>query len=322
MNVFSIISVILGSVIGAGFSTGQEVLYFFTQYDKLSYSYIFISSIFLFLYLSLFSSHEPQNRTIYKLIKIYILFFSVVSLAVMFSAFGQLGYEFFKINKYFFTFICFFASILIFEQGLSGIITVNRIVVPFLIIMIVIISAKEVFALDAFKNLNGFYANFQSIRFDIMPPLLYATYNSLLALPVIYKIKAKAQKKQMNIAILFSATLIFVLLSLINLTILKDPHAKLSQMPLLKACDNQILQYAVIVCTFLEILTTVLANYVGIEYAIKKPKLKILTIGIALLIGFNNFQTTLRVLYTLMGYIGFFIIFIICLSIIVLPDKR
>lgn len=93
-------------------------------------------------------------------------------------------------------------------------------------------------------------------------------------------------------------------------------------MPLLKVEKSIILQFILVTCAFLEILTTVLANYMGLCYSIKNSKAEFVIIIISLLLGFNQFQVLLRKLYSLMGYIGLGIIAMLSLSTLLLKDRR
>ncbi len=93
-----------------------------------------------------FSNTTFENGIVNKILKVYILLFSFISLIVMFSAFGQLGLEFLGINKYLFTVVCFVLSIAIYKQGFTSIIKVNKIVVSMLFGTIIIAFLKETFS--------------------------------------------------------------------------------------------------------------------------------------------------------------------------------
>ncbi len=149
---------------------------------------------------------------------------------------------------------------------------------------------------------------------NILSPILYATYNSLLAFPVIYQFKSRPHKRKLKIGVLIASILVFILLSLINTIILSNSSSQNSQMPLLKVTESHLLRRILILCTFLEILTTVLANYIGLCYSIKNLKVQLITIFAALLFGLNDFKNLLRSLYSFMGYIGIGVIVIMFLS--------
>lgn len=138
-KIFAIVSTILGSIIGAGFSTGQEVFYFFSQFKETSIFYISLSSILIFLILLYLINIKIKNRIILIIFKYYILLFSIITLIVMFSAFGQLGKEFLGANRYMFTLLCFVLSIAIFKHGLLAVININKVVVSILTTTIILI---------------------------------------------------------------------------------------------------------------------------------------------------------------------------------------
>ncbi|BCS80738.1 hypothetical protein [Anaerocellum diazotrophicum] len=322
-KIFAIVSTILGSIIGAGFSTGQEIFYFFSQFKEKSFLYIGFSSILIFLILFYLVNIRIKNIIILVIFKSYILVFSVITLTVMFSAFGQLGKELFGINKYVFTLLCVVLSFAIYKHGLLTIINLNKVVVSILIMTIAFIFSKFIHKntiLFQFKNLN-FHLS-KDIFHNLIFPLLYATYNSLLAFPVINNLEERFCKQEIKISIAISAVLTFLLILIINILLLSENWIQTSQMPLLKIEKNPVLQFVLVTCTFLEILTTILANYMGLSYSIKNHKIKFVIIIVSLILGFNEFQELLRKLYSLMGYIGLGIIIMILLSTLILKDKK
>ena len=322
-RIFAIISTILGSIIGAGFSTGQEIFYFFSQFKEKSFFYIGFSSILIFLILLYLVNIRIKSRIILMIFKSYILLFSVITLIVMFSAFGQLGVEFLGVSRYIFTLLCFVLSIAIFKHGLLAVININKVVVSILTTTVILIFLRSV-------HKNEIVFPFESLKCtlpkDILNhlifPLLYSTYNSLLAFPVVNGLKERFCQKEIKISIGISSIIIFFLLSIINVMLLWEANLQTSQMPLLKVEKNIILHFILVTCAFLEILTTTLANYMGLSYSIKNPKAEFVIIILSLILGFNEFQELLRKLYSLMGYIGLGVIAMLSLSTLLLKDRR
>ncbi|WP_271628581.1 hypothetical protein [Caldicellulosiruptor sp. DIB 104C] len=311
---FAIASTILGSIIGAGFSTGQEVFYFFSRYKTTSFWYIAVASFLILLILLYFSNSVFENGILNRVLRLYIMLFSFVTLIVMFSAFGQLGFEFLRINKYFFTILCFVLSIIIYGRGFASVINVNKVVVSLLISTIFIVFLKDTFSKEVLLQFDVLTDSLKKLYSTPLSPILYATYNSLLAFPVIYKLKNRFKPRELKVGIIIASILIFILLNFINIIILSNPSSQTSQMPLLKATDNHVLQAILILCTFLEILTTILANYVGLCYSIKSSEIQNIIMITALLLGFNGFEQLLRSLYSLMGYLGIGVIMMMLLS--------
>ncbi|ACM60928.1 putative membrane protein YkvI [Caldicellulosiruptor bescii] len=322
-RIFAIISSVLGSIIGAGFSTGQEVFYFFSQFKETSIFYISLSSILIFLILLYLINIKIKNRIILIIFKSYILLFSIITLIVMFSAFGQLGEEFLGVSRYIFTLLCFVLSIAIFKHGLLAVININKVVVSILTTTVILIFLRSVHKNEIVFQFESLKCTLpKNISQHLIFPLLYSTYNSLLAFPVINGLKERFHKEEIKISIVISSILIFLLLSIINTILLSKSSTQTSQMPLLKVEKSIILQFILVTCAFLEILTTVLANYMGLCYSIKNSKAEFVIIIISLLLGFNQFQVLLRKLYSLMGYIGLGIIAMLSLSTLLLKDRR
>ncbi|WPX07984.1 hypothetical protein [Anaerocellum danielii] len=322
-KIFAIVSTILGAIIGAGFSTGQEIFYFFSRFKEKSFLYIFFSSILIFLILLYFVDIRIKSRIILMVFKSYILLFSVITLIVMFSAFGQLGKDFLGVSRHIFTLLCFVLSVAIFKHGLLAVVNINKVVISILIITIVFIFLQAL-------HKNEILTQFESLKFHLQKdilnhlifPLLYSTYNSLLAFPVVNGLKQRFRQKEIKVSIIISSILIFWLLSIINTMLLSKSSILNTQMPLLIVEKNIILKLILVTCAFLEILTTILANYMGLSYSIKNSKAEFVIIIISLLLGFNEFQALLRKLYSLMGFIGLGIIAMLLLSTLLLKDRR
>ncbi|ADQ05125.1 uncharacterized membrane protein [Caldicellulosiruptor owensensis OL] len=322
-KIFAIVSTVLGSIIGAGFSTGQEIFYFFSQFKETSIFYVSFSSILILLILLYLLDIKVKSRVILKIFRAYILLFSIITLIVMFSAFGQLGEEFLGVSRYVFTLLCFVLSIAIFKHGLLAVVNINKVVVSILIITVGFVFLKSVYKNEIVFQIESLkYTLPKNIFQHIISPLLYSAYNSLLAFPVVNRLKERFHKEEIKLSIVISSILIFLLLSIINTLLLSKNNVQTSQMPLLKAEKSIFLQSILVACTFLEILTTVLANYMGLCYSIKNSKAEFVVITISLLLGFNQFQVLLRKLYSLMGYIGLSIIVMLILSTILSKDRR
>jgi len=321
-RIFAIISSVLGSIIGAGFSTGQEIFYFFSQFKETSIFYISLSSILILLILLYLMDIKIKSRVILNIFRAYILLFSIITLIVMFSAFGQLGEEFLGVSRYIFTLLCFILSIAIFKHGLLAVVNINKVVVSILIITVSFIFLKSV-------HKNEIIFQFESLKYALPKnffqhltfPLLYSAYNSLLAFPVVNGLKERFHKEEIKLSIVISSILIFLLLNIINTILLSKSSIQNSQMPLLKAEKSVFFQFILVASAFLEILTTVLANYMGLCYSIKNSKVEFFVIIISLLLGFNQFQVLLRKLYSLMGYIGLGIIVMLSLSTLLSKDR-
>jgi len=293
MNIFSIFALILGSIVGAGFSTGQEVYFFFSQYEGFSVILILITCILIYLGLKAFSKFKINVPN--KIFRLYILFFSWTSLIVMFSAIGQIGEQYLSIKKGIFIIICFITSALIYKQGLTGIASVNKIVVVFLIIIIVILSITKI-------NNNILYSNLNMKVFEgLKSSLLYASFNCFLCLPVILKIKEKVRLKEFFLGLKMSIFALFSLLILINFAILSNKDSFTSSMPIL-FISSGIMKKIILITTSLEILTTILSNYIGIK--ITSGKYYWIFILSSLLLGLIEFRTILRTIYTILGFIG------------------
>ncbi|MEZ0536216.1 hypothetical protein ACAG39_03065 [Caldicellulosiruptoraceae bacterium PP1] len=313
MDILAITSIILGSIVGAGFSTGQEVFYFFTRFNGNSFIYIFISCIIIYFVLKIFIQIDINNKFNKKIVKLYTLIFSFVSLSVMFSAFSQIGQEIFGINKIVFGLICFSISILIYLQGLTGIMSVNKIIMFFMIFLTISL------AIFSINKVNISFKLDLNLIENMKWPIIYSSFNSIICLPIILRLRERYHKKTINISISIATCIIFLLIQLINASIFSNSLSIDKSMPLIEISKNTVYEKPLLICMSLEILTTILSNYIGIYYSSPSSKIGNYLLLTALFVGFFDFKDVLRNLYTIIGYMG--VPLIIILSVQVLSNN-
>lgn len=198
-NSLKAVAVIIGAVIGAGFASGKEIYVFFLIYGiKGIYGLIFSNLILCIIiykvskimlinnvesYEELLEKIFVKNKKVVRLIEFVINCFLIISFFVMVAGFsGFLNQEFnisYILSSMIFVILCYFTLL----KNSEGVINANNILVPILIACIIHISTINV---DYnYQNLiietkkNGF----------LISSLLYASYNSIILIPVIISIK-------------------------------------------------------------------------------------------------------------------------------------
>ena len=154
MTILKIVFVIIGTLIGAGFASGQEVYTFFFSFGKKGLIGIFIASLVISLaiyktfkiilktnvknyedFLKLFI----KNKKIYYVIDAIINIFILISFYIMIAGFGAYLQQEFNLNSIFGSSILAILCVILFRKNVDGVIKLNTIIIPILITIIILI---------------------------------------------------------------------------------------------------------------------------------------------------------------------------------------
>ncbi len=146
-SIFTLAGIYVGTVIGAGFASGQEVLQFFGKYGyKGIPGVIVITILFSLLGASVLNTVYTKRirdfggfatlyfgKAFFVVINIVLIFLLFVSYVVMLSGSGATVYENFQIPYVYGIFMMAAITFYVFIFGIKGIAKANNIAVPFLI---------------------------------------------------------------------------------------------------------------------------------------------------------------------------------------------
>ena len=149
----------VGVIVGAGFSTGQEVLKFFTNYGIYSFLAIIISGLMLTFFGRQITkmghaleaeSHEPTIDYLFgekfgKLIDYILVFFLYAISIIMIAGSGSAFHESFGIPVWLGSLIMVTAIIITLLMDFNKIMTALGVVTPFLIVVVTIIAVYYFF---------------------------------------------------------------------------------------------------------------------------------------------------------------------------------
>ena len=156
-NLFKAIFVILGTIVGAGFATGQEIYLFFGKYGVLGKAALVLSGIIfgllIFKTFSFIQKNEIDSYGVFvekvfkkrksfltNTISIIVVLFLGVCFIIMCSGMGAYFNQELKIPNWVgATIMCIVASGIVVSKN-NGIVKLNEVAMPFLIIIILIIS--------------------------------------------------------------------------------------------------------------------------------------------------------------------------------------
>lgn len=154
MEILKVVFVIIGTLIGAGFASGQEVYVFFFSFGIKGLLGILISSIIIgiTIYKTLKIIHKNnidnyreflnnliKNKKINNIINAIINIFILVSFYIMIAGFGAYLQQEFKLNNIIGSSILAILCLILFKTNVKGLVKVNEILIPILIIIIILI---------------------------------------------------------------------------------------------------------------------------------------------------------------------------------------
>ena len=332
-KVWQVASVYVGTVVGAGFATGKEIVEFFSQFGLLGLLEIIIAG-YLFIYFGnkmMLSSLKSNSQDYFAYNRwlfgrrfspiLNILFFTMLLgvTAVMLAGSGEVIFEQFHMQKWIGMVITSVFAIIVMLWGIKGLSLVNMFVVPSMIffnIILVIMAVRSGFDLD--KLLYIPYHD--HLWLAIVMPISYVAFNLTLSqavfLPLAREIKNPAIIRKG--AVLGGALLtLILLLSHISLTIFQDAQSFAIPTAAVMKSVAPFLHGFYLMIILGEIFSSIIGNAFGIEQQLK-PKLKWQSIAIYIslfvicfAIARFEYAPLLTFLYPIFGYLS--ILFLVIL---------
>jgi uncharacterized membrane protein YkvI len=331
----------IGTVIGAGFASGQEIMQFFTKYGSIGSFLIILSGLLFSIcgYAIFFLSKHyktydynsfiikicgPRLSLIYDCIITTFLFFGA---SIMFSGSGALFEESLGLSRMAGIITIAVVTLLVVLKSVSGILKVNSIIVPLLIGVILFVMFKTMLS----SHTTQFFQNAKSIYSgDILKPIFslifYCSYNLVLAVGVLtaFSQDITGIKILRRGAFIGGFGLMALSLALNICLMLYMPAIMKLSIPVLyiSAMHGIYIKYAVILCIWLEICTTSIANVFSLAKRIAKNKPAIynttsLFIVIASIpMAFIDFKRLISFFYPLFGALSMFLIAMILIKLV------
>ncbi|MGG0822137.1 hypothetical protein ABE099_04605 [Paenibacillus turicensis] len=313
----------IGTVVGAGFATGREVLQFFTQYGKWGTFTILLASI-LFIWLGTKMmllaqkikavSYEDLNRQLFGVhIGRILSFFTLIILigvnSVMLAGAGSVFSE--HLGLYYQTglWITIISTFFLLHRGMKGIIQLNSVVVPLMLTISLVIIINTIYSPQS--------ANFITLESDFSllsiwaAPLLYTSFNLSMSQAVLVPMGGMIENRKVIIwgGILGGLGIGFMLLA--------AHFALSSQMPGIMQFEipmghiarqlGHAIQLIYVILIFMEIFSTFVADIYGVTLQLKQyipVSAKIISIFILMICYITSqfgFSSLLSLLYPIFG---------------------
>jgi len=337
---FQLAAVYVGTVVGAGFATGKEIVEFFSQFGLLGFFGILASGL---IFSSLGSklmrisvkikAKSYQEFTIFlfgrvagSLMNILMLIMLIGVCAVMLSGAGAVFEEQLGLSKAFGVIFTIVLSLIVMLVGMKGLFAVNTFVVPIMITFSFILFTLSIHLpgfLDRMDDLPIFSWN------GITSPFSYTALNLSLAIAVLVPAASEIGDDQTVKwgGIIGGIALMFILLSS-HFTLIMLDNVDSYAIPMASIMRELApnLSWIYIIVIYGEIFTSVIGNVYGLERQISQyiriPSILIIAIifAVSYSISFIHYGTLLSILYPLFGYIS--LVFLLLLWLKPIPQKN
>lgn len=323
-----IVSIIIGTVIGAGFASGQEIMTFFIRYGRSGLYGLAASGVLWILMLStlLFVLRKDRIHSYSQLAdnlfgheislcyQILVAVFMFLCLSVMLSGAGALFYEQWQLPHRAGVFLMAAATYLTMIFGQKGLSLVNRLLVPLLIAGILIASLtsianplahSSVLCLEPIATLS---LSDSPLAMALLSALQYVSYNMISVVVILSGIPLPIPRRT---ALLAGSILAVLSLALGVATFINYGTIKAIEVPvpaLLAGYTKLQCFYTIIL--LLAMYTTAIANCYGcLEHAervctLSKPILLLLLMAVALIASRLGFTLLISRGYAFFGYVG------------------
>lgn len=326
-NVLKVVFVIIGTLIGAGFASGQEVYLFFFSYGMKGLIGILISSIIIGVviystfnilnkykintYKDFLNILIPKNTKLKIIANFIINIFILITFFIMIAGFGAYFEQEIGINRLVGSLVLAIITFIVFMTSIKGVVKVNELLVPILIgfiFIIGIISIKDTHIL----NLENYVIRTNYTNFALSA-VLYSSYNSILLIPVLITLNNYVKNKKQIFYISFISAIVTILLSVIIFLLLVRVDVDISklEMPIVYVVSNifKILRYIYGVIILGSIFTTAISLGVSFLQNTAKNKKGYTQIAIimcitSVIISKFGFSNLVSLLYPIFGYLG------------------
>jgi uncharacterized membrane protein YkvI len=313
----------MGTIVGAGFASGQEILQFFTHYGAIAvYTILIATLLFLWIGIKLMTisydikakSYEDVNKLVFgrrsgSIFSTFMLIILFGVSSVMLAGSGSLFAEQLHLSYQTGLLVTLLIAYLIISRGMSAIMTVNTFVVPIMISFTCLI----VWYTSQLPSAH----NWLQLSSDDSPfriwtsPLLYAAFNLTSSQAVLVPMGATLHSKSSAFwgGLLGAAG--------IGMLLLGAHYALSAQMPGIRQFDipmgqlinglGSMIQILYILVIYGEIFTTFIADVYGLTLQLegrtgwRRSTILILVLGLCFAISQIGFKSLLSSLYPLFG---------------------
>jgi uncharacterized membrane protein YkvI len=322
---FQIAAVYVGTVVGAGFATGKEIVEFFSRFGFFGlisilmsgYLFVMIGSKLMRMAAQINAkSYQEFNEYLFgkwpsKVINVFMLFMLLGVSAVMLSGAGAVFEEQLGLTKNAGIFLTILLSYLVMLLGTKGLFAVNTFVVPLMICFSLILMMLSV-RMPNFLQQLLFIPHAEDGWKSVVAPFSYAALNLGLAQAVLVPVAAEVKDDwTIKWGGIIGGLALTVILIASHFTLIMLPNLEFYEIPMAIIMKNlaPFFYWIFVLVIYGEIFTSVIGNVFGLDRQLQQympvPTMLSVTAIFALsyLISLVNYGTLLSYLYPLFGYI-------------------
>ncbi|MBC2580908.1 transporter [Clostridium sp. DJ247] len=326
--IFQVGAVFIGTIVGAGLASGQEITQFFTVYGYKSFigiilcCFIYITVGYVIIDISLkykLNSYDELIKLVSpgflgSITNTFTTVFLISGSAIILAGSGALIHQYFRVSKWLGIIIMLTAAIIILFRDTRGLIEVNSFIVPSLFIVIVTIF---ILYIAFYKDLNVSYL--KSIPHYknswLFSSLIYGGFNILCCSGVLAPISVEIKnKKILFTGVILGSIGLTVLSFIINLLLLLNvPYIFKYEIPLLYISNRfgNLIQIMLLCIIWLEMFSTEISDIYSVAknfetmFNISYKKSVVLIILIAIPISQIGFVKLISYLYPSFAVVSF-----------------
>ena len=330
----SIVLVIIGALIGAGFASGQEIYFFFYSYGIKGIIGIVITCILMgiLIYKSLKIIYENEinnyseflnrfikNKKLNKIINIILNGLLLISFFIMIAGFGAYFQQEIGVSKTIGSIILVLLCAIVFFTSVRGVLKASEYIVPLLIIFIIIVGVRNIISMD----LDSIQIP-QIKRGWLLSAIIYCSYNLILLIPVLISLREQIKngKNIKKIAIISGAIMLVVSVMIFMLIAKSEIDISQLEMPILFIIRTYFPKFKEIYAFIIlaSIFTTAISVGIGFLQNICKNKKNYTQIVLimcitSLVISNFGFSKLVNLTYPIFGYLGIIQIILIIMAL-------
>ena len=320
-----IATIFIGTIVGAGLSSGKEISQFFSQYGYLSFIGLILCAFFYIwmshIIITISSHYELHSYDAFiqlicpnilgKFINLVITFFFFSSTAIVIAGSGALINQYFGIPILAGIILMVGLSIIVLLRETNGLIEINSFIVPTLIIIMILL----------FVTFTAGFPQTLSLSFlkHAMPPklgwgfstLLYAGFNIMSCVGILVPLSTELKNNNdILVGVALGAFFLTLLSCIINfLMMVTYKQALQHEIPLLFVAKQigPFVQFALLCVIWLEMFSSKVSNIYSLakslqnRFPISFKKSMFIIIALSLPVTQVGFGTLVTILYPLFG---------------------
>lgn len=327
-DIIKAVCIIIGTIIGAGFASGKEIEVFFANFGKNGIYGIGLASIFtgVIIYCVLikirgtnienYNSYLNEmkiNNKIKEILNAIINIFLFASFYIMASGFCAYFKQEFNLDAIYIAIVLAICCYITFMGKIDKVTKINTILIPFLFFMVLVVGVKsEVFNQRVENMIQISNGNW------IISSLEYASYNSILLIPILIELKKYTHKKEGSISVI--SGVVFLALAMVLFLILTKEGVNCDiELPLIQIVKQfgnaykYIYGFVIISAIFTSAISAGYSFLVNCSKTKKAYKKLCFVICVGVVVVCNiKFSYLINVVYPIFGFLGLLQVIYFC----------